>query len=239
LMLIFLGTSSWMCRSSPTCELPLQSELSLAPDNVTQVRSVGIETQSLLDPVSGRTQAERRDVEELKAQLAALQAQVVTPTRSACSLGRSRGPPMACSQIRGNLETISFLRGRYTSFAIIFASSQPTEAKSTLAYISDSPSSSVPFWVAEDAGIFKKHGLDVDMLFIKRQHAWNSEPYRGRSYFTVAVGTSAINGRLAGGNIRIISSLVDTLLYYIRPTDHAETYARAGTADTRGRLSSL
>jgi NitT/TauT family transport system substrate-binding protein len=101
------------------------------------------------------------------------------------------------------------------AIAIIFAISKRAEAKSTLAYISDSPSSSVPFWVAKDAGIFKKHGLDVDMLFINGSTRGIQSLIAGDLNFTGAVGTSAINGRLAGGDIRIINSLVNTLPYYI------------------------
>ena len=99
--------------------------------------------------------------------------------------------------------------------AIVFVISKRAEAKSTLAYISDSPSSSVPFWVAKDAGIFKKHGLDVDMLFINGSTRGIQSLIAGDLNFTGAVGTSAINGRLAGGDIRIINSLVNTLPYYI------------------------
>jgi NitT/TauT family transport system substrate-binding protein len=101
------------------------------------------------------------------------------------------------------------------ALAITFAISKRAEAKFTLAYISDSPSSSVPFWVAKDAGIFKKHGLDVDMLFINGSTRGIQSLIAGDLNFTGAVGTSAINGRLAGGDIRIISSLVNTLPYYI------------------------
>ena len=39
-------------------------------------------------------------------------------------------------------------------------------AKSYIAYISDSSSSSVVYWIAKEAGIFKKHGLDLDTIFI-------------------------------------------------------------------------
>jgi NitT/TauT family transport system substrate-binding protein len=99
--------------------------------------------------------------------------------------------------------------------AIILGFSPRAEAKSTLAYISDSPSSSVPFWVAKDAGIFKKYGLDVDMLFINGSTRGIQSLIAGDLNFTGAVGTSAINGRLAGGDIRIINSLVNTLPYYI------------------------
>jgi NitT/TauT family transport system substrate-binding protein len=90
-----------------------------------------------------------------------------------------------------------------------------TQGKSTLAYISDSPSSSVPFWVAKDTGLFKKHGLELDMLFINGSTRGIQSLIAGDLNFTGAVGTSAINGRLAGGDIFIINSLVNTLPYYI------------------------
>jgi NitT/TauT family transport system substrate-binding protein len=90
-----------------------------------------------------------------------------------------------------------------------------TQDKSTLAYISDSPSSSVPFWVAKDTGLFKKHGLELDMLFINGSTRGIQSLIAGDLDFTGAVGTSAINGRLAGGDIFIINSLVNTLPYYI------------------------
>jgi NitT/TauT family transport system substrate-binding protein len=89
------------------------------------------------------------------------------------------------------------------------------EAKFTMAYVSDSPSSSVPFWVAKDTGLFKKHGLDVDMLFINGSTRGIQSLIAGDLNFTGAVGTSAINGRLAGGDIFIVNSLVNTLPYYI------------------------
>src|SRR5918999_3177926 len=101
------------------------------------------------------------------------------------------------------------------ALAITFVISERAEAKSTLAYISDSPSSSVPFWVAKDAGLFKKHGLDVDLIFINGSTRGIQSLIGGDLNFTGAVGTSAINGRLAGGDIRIINSLVNTLPYYI------------------------
>ena len=38
------------------------------------------------------------------------------------------------------------------------------ESKLLSAYISDSPSSSVPAWIAKETGLFKKYGLDVDLV---------------------------------------------------------------------------
>lgn len=48
----------------------------------------------------------------------------------------------------------------------MFVAPGNTEEKFNLAYVSDSPASSVAYWVAKDAGLFKKHGLDMDMIFI-------------------------------------------------------------------------
>ena len=99
-----------------------------------------------------------------------------------------------------------------TILLIGYASAQ---ARVTLAYISDSPSSSVPFWVAKETGLFAKHGLDIDMLFINGSTRGIQSLIAGDLNFTGAVGTSAINGRLAGGDVFIINSLVNTLPYFI------------------------
>jgi ABC-type nitrate/sulfonate/bicarbonate transport system substrate-binding protein len=84
-----------------------------------------------------------------------------------------------------------------------------------LAYISDSPGSSAPYWIAKEAGFYKKYGLDVELIFINGSTRGIQSLIAGDLDFTGAVGTSAINGRLAGGDIFIIDSLVNTLPYYI------------------------
>ena len=84
-----------------------------------------------------------------------------------------------------------------------------------LSYISDSPGSSAPYWIAKEAGFYKKYGLDVEPIFINGSTRGIQSLIAGDLDFTGAVGTSAINGRLAGGDIFIIDSLVNTLPYYI------------------------
>ncbi|HWO41439.1 MAG TPA: ABC transporter substrate-binding protein [Candidatus Eisenbacteria bacterium] len=93
-------------------------------------------------------------------------------------------------------------------------------SKYTMAYVSDSPSSSVPFWVAKEAGLFKKHGLDIDLLFINGSTRAIQSLIAGDLNFSGAVGTSAMNGAMAGGEITIINGLVNTLPYYLigKPT---------------------
>ena len=87
--------------------------------------------------------------------------------------------------------------------------------KVTLAYVSDSPASSAAYWVANDAGLFKKYGLDVDMIFINGSTRSVQSLVAGDLNFAGAVGTSAMNGSMAGGDIVIINGLVNTLPYYL------------------------
>ena len=89
------------------------------------------------------------------------------------------------------------------------------QAKSYVAYISDSPASSSVYWVAKDAGIFKKHGLDVELIFINGSTRGIQSLIAGDVSFSSGVGTAVINGKLAGGDIAIINSMTNTLPYYI------------------------
>jgi NitT/TauT family transport system substrate-binding protein len=84
-----------------------------------------------------------------------------------------------------------------------------------VSYISDSPGSSAPYWIAKEAGFYKKYGLDAELIFINGSTRGIQSLVAGDLEFTGAVGTSAINGKLAGGDIFIVDSLVNTLPYYI------------------------
>ena len=98
---------------------------------------------------------------------------------------------------------------------IVVGTTSAAQGKLLSAYISDSPSASVPQWIAKETGLFKKHGLDVDLVFIDGSTRGIQSLLAGDLNFTEAVGTSAINGRIAGGDIAIINGLVNTLPYYI------------------------
>ena len=109
----------------------------------------------------------------------------------------------------------SFLRPVAISFLLFTFALPHAHGKILIAYISDSPSSSVPNWIAKETGIFKKYGLDVDMVFIDGSTRGIQSLLAGDLAFTEAVGTSAINGKVAGGNIAIINGVVNTLPYYV------------------------
>jgi NitT/TauT family transport system substrate-binding protein len=92
---------------------------------------------------------------------------------------------------------------------------QNVQAKSYIAYISDSTSSSVIYWLAKEAGIFKKHGLDLDTIFINGSVRGIQSLIAGDLGYSGAVGTAVINANLAGGDVAIIQSQMNTLPYFI------------------------
>ncbi len=61
----------------------------------------------------------------------------------------------------------------------------------------------------------QKYGLDIGLFFIDGSTRGIQALLAGDLSFTEAVGTSAINGKIAGGNIAIVNGLVNTLPYYI------------------------
>ena len=101
--------------------------------------------------------------------------------------------------------------------ALILLSSAATSvhAKSYIAYISDSTSSSVVYWVAKEAGIFRKHGLDLETIFIDGSVRGIQSLVAGDLGYSGAVGPAVINAKLAGADIAIIQSQVNTLPYFI------------------------
>jgi NitT/TauT family transport system substrate-binding protein len=99
--------------------------------------------------------------------------------------------------------------------SVIVGTSLEAQGKLLAAYISDSPSSSVPAWIAKETGLFKKYSLDIDLVFIDGSTRGIQSLLAGDLSFTEAVGTSAINGRIAGGDIAIVNGVVNTLPYYI------------------------
>jgi NitT/TauT family transport system substrate-binding protein len=89
------------------------------------------------------------------------------------------------------------------------------DARSYIAYISDSTNSSSITWVAKEAGIFKKHGLDLDTIFINGSVRGIQSLIAGDLGYSGAVGTAVINAKIAGGDVAILQSQMNTLPYFI------------------------
>ena len=103
----------------------------------------------------------------------------------------------------------------FTILFLFLAAQAWAGEKLRIAYISDSPGSSAPYWIATEAGLYKKYGLDVELIFINGSTRGVQSMIAGEIHFAGAVGTSAMNGAMAGGDVVIVDSLVNTLPYYI------------------------
>lgn len=105
----------------------------------------------------------------------------------------------------------------FSHILIVFLLGTPraVQAKSFFAYISDSTNSSVISWIAKDAGIFKKHGLDLDLIFINGSVRGIQSLVAGDLGYSGAVGPAVINAKIAGADIAIIQSQMNTLPYFI------------------------
>jgi NitT/TauT family transport system substrate-binding protein len=123
----------------------------------------------------------------------------------------------ACCRAKGDRSMKSLAAGAVLALisVAILALAGTAQATSYVAYISDSPAASSVYWVTKDAGFFKKYGLDFDLIFIDGSTRGIQTLISGGVPFTSAVGTSVINGKLAGGDIAIINSLTNTLPYYV------------------------
>src|SRR5512134_3855366 len=113
--------------------------------------------------------------------------------------------------MKTRLFSISFV----LSLTAMLAVTQPAHAKSYIAYISDSTNSSVIYWIAKEAGILKKHGLDLDLIFLNGSVRGIQSLIAGDLSYSGAVGTAVINAKLAGGDVAIIQSQMNTLPYFI------------------------
>lgn len=102
-----------------------------------------------------------------------------------------------------------------TFYCLAFAAARIAEAKSYFAYTSNSPTSGSAYWVAKETGIFKKHGLDLDLILIDGTTRGTQSLISGDVSFLSGAGTGVISGKLAGGDIAIVNGLTNTLPYFL------------------------
>jgi NitT/TauT family transport system substrate-binding protein len=97
------------------------------------------------------------------------------------------------------------------------------DAKLYVVYASISGTQSVG-WIAKEAGLFTKHGLDVDLLFTGGGRAITSLLGGDTPIVTVG-GPSVIAARLAGSDVTITAHVFDTILYSLIVTPEIRTLA--------------
>lgn len=101
--------------------------------------------------------------------------------------------------------------------ALFLAASRLAAAadKINTSYISVSPGSSSVIWVAKDARIFEKHGLDATIIFISGSVRGIQAILAGEIPIGEGGGPGLASARLAGADVVAIAGNVNVLPYYL------------------------
>ena len=99
--------------------------------------------------------------------------------------------------------------------ALIYRSSQLLAAERIYsAYFSPAPGASAVIWVAKEARLFDKYGLDVAPVLIPSSVRTLQAILAGESMIAESAGPAAVSARLGGGDIVAIAGSVNILTYY-------------------------
>ncbi len=93
--------------------------------------------------------------------------------------------------------------------------SRAVEAKEIqIVYSSITASQSVA-WVAREAGIYQKYGLNVQLVFISSGSKATSALVAGESPILFSAGSPAVSAALGGARVKIIMGLLNVFPYYL------------------------
>lgn len=92
----------------------------------------------------------------------------------------------------------------------VYAAGQVKEAAKIKVSYSVISAASMVTWVAKDAGIFQKQGLDVDLIYIGSATKAVSATIAGDTPITQGSGTGSVLARLSGADTVWVASILDT-----------------------------
>jgi len=105
----------------------------------------------------------------------------------------------------------------------ILARSVPAEDRINFAYISPNAGSSSVLWIAKDAGIFKKHGLDVNVIYIEGTPKALMSLFAGELQVVAGTGPAVASARVRGADAVMIMGFEVYLPYYLIATPTIKT----------------
>jgi ABC-type nitrate/sulfonate/bicarbonate transport system substrate-binding protein len=86
------------------------------------------------------------------------------------------------------------------------------------AYISPNAGSSSVLWIAKDAGIFKKHGLDVNVIYVEGTPKALMSLFAGELQVVAGTGPAVASARVRGADASMIMGFEVFLPYYLIAT---------------------
>ena len=112
------------------------------------------------------------------------------------------------------------LQRNFLSLAVaVFLSTVPGFAagqdRLNFAYISPNAGSSSVLWVAKEAGIFKKHGLDVNVIYIEGTPKALMSLFAGELQVVAGTGPAVASAKVRGADVSMIMGFEVFLPYYL------------------------
>lgn len=114
-----------------------------------------------------------------------------------------------------NLRSVAFLFAVLIGFTGVLTSFAQAADKLNTSYISTTPGSSSVLWVAKDAKIFDKYGIDATVIFISGSIRGIQSILAGEISIGEGGGPGLASARLAGGDVVAIAGNVNVLPYYL------------------------
>src|SRR6185295_9608041 len=102
-----------------------------------------------------------------------------------------------------------------TFLLAIAARSVKAEDRINFAYISPNAGSSSVLWVAKDAGIYKKHGLDVNIIYIEGTPKALMSLFAGELQVVAGTGPAVASAKVRGADASMIMGFEVYLPYYL------------------------
>ena len=119
---------------------------------------------------------------------------------------------------------IRSLRALFLAFLLALSAAPSVHAAKLYVVYASIGGTQAVGWVAREAGLFAKHGLDVEMLFTGGGRAVTSLLGGDTPIVTVG-GPSAIAARLGGADIVLTAHIFDTILYSLMVAPEIKTVA--------------
>jgi ABC-type nitrate/sulfonate/bicarbonate transport system substrate-binding protein len=125
---------------------------------------------------------------------------------------RKRGGPMNKDQVHGEKWlSLIFVCG---SILLTLPAHLKAAERIHTAYFSPAPGASAVIWVAKEARLFEKQGLDVAPVLIPSSVRTLQAILAGESAIAESAGPAVVSARLAGGDVVAIAGSVNILTYY-------------------------
>src|SRR4029078_1314784 len=110
-----------------------------------------------------------------------------------------------------------------TFLLALAARSAKAEDRINFAYISPNAGSSSVLWIAKDAGIFKKHNLDVNVIYIEGTPKALMSLFAGELQVVAGTGPAVASARVRGADAVMIMGFEVYLPYYLIATPAIKT----------------